>query len=310
MTDLQIGLAFLGVAAVAAVLVYNRVQERRARRGAERAFASRHEDVLLGEAADPARREPTLGTPHPAPPPVRRPEPVPGALPDERVDYIVRLDIPRGAICAEVLELWAPIERRFARRALLAASDGSAWWRPAPGEPGRCTALRAGLQLLGRDGVVPDTELVEFRSEVESLGARVGASLAAPEMRESLEAARELDRICEQADIQVALHVTGTDAPAPIEDSGAPYQVQATASGVTFSFDLPRTEDPARSYEAMARAAAQLAQSAGGRLVDDNGRTLDERALAAIGAELEAVRTVLEARGIHPGSPLALRLFS
>ena len=64
------------------------------------------------------------------------------------------------------------------------------------------------------------------------------------------------------------------------------------------------------AYEAMARAGMQLAQAGGGRIVDDNGTALDERALATIGAQLDAVREMLAARGIEPGSPLALRLFS
>jgi len=44
-------------------------------------------------------------------------------------------------------------------------------------------------------------------------------------------------------------------------------------------------------------------------IVDDNGRALDERALAAIGEQLDAVRETLVARGIEPGGPAALRLF-
>jgi FtsZ-interacting cell division protein ZipA len=60
----------------------------------------------------------------------------------------------------------------------------------------------------------------------------------------------------------------------------------------------------------MVRAARSLADESGGRLVDDNGKELDEHALRAIGAELEAVRTRLAAVGIEPGSELALRLFS
>jgi hypothetical protein len=52
------------------------------------------------------------------------------------------------------------------------------------------------------------------------------------------------------------------------------------------------------------------ARRLGGRLVDDNGNGLDERALAAIGAELQATRSRLAELGIEPGSPLALRLFA
>ena len=60
----------------------------------------------------------------------------------------------------------------------------------------------------------------------------------------------------------------------------------------------------------MARAGRSLAEAHNARLVDDRDNPLDERSLAAIGAQLEAVRQMLAARGIETGSPLALRLFS
>ena len=60
----------------------------------------------------------------------------------------------------------------------------------------------------------------------------------------------------------------------------------------------------------MTRTAMQLAAALGGRVADDRGNALDERALAAIGAELEPMRRQLAESGIEPGSPLALRLFS
>jgi Fe2+ transport system protein FeoA len=56
----------------------------------------------------------------------------------------------------------------------------------------------------------------------------------------------------------------------------------------------------------MVKAARRL----GGRVVDDNGNALDERALDAIGVEVEALRARLVEMGIEPGSPLAQRLFS
>jgi len=302
MTDLQLGLLLIGAAAVAGVLVYNRVQERGVRRQAERSFGSQHADVLLEKTA--ARVEPTLEARA-----TRRAEVQADAMPDERVDYLIRLDVPRGVAGAALLELWTPLEHRFAKRVLLAGFDGSGWRRVAPGDAGTCIALRAGLQLVSRDGVLTEAELLEFRSQVETLGAKVGATLAAPEMREALEAARELDRICADADIQVALHVIGI-TPADALPGEHPFQVEGREDGVTLSLDLGRTPEPGRSYEAMARAGMQLASSLGGRLVDDNGSALDERSLAAIGGQLEAVRQALAGRGIEPGSPLALRLFS
>jgi FtsZ-interacting cell division protein ZipA len=60
----------------------------------------------------------------------------------------------------------------------------------------------------------------------------------------------------------------------------------------------------------MARLAHQLASVLGGSIVDDNGHALDERAVAAIAQQLDSVRARLEERGLTPGSPTALRLFS
>jgi hypothetical protein len=285
MTDLQIGLAVIGVLAVAGVLAYNWLQERRAKRAAERAFASGHSDVLLDEPH--GRREPTLGT-HPRPAPLQA-----EAMPDAQVDYIMELSIPAGAAAPLLRELWAPIESRFARRVLLAAGG---------------TTVHAALQLVTRAGVVSDAELLEFRSAVETLAAKLGATVAAPEMREALDAARELDRACADADIQVALHVVGVGKLPQVEASG--FQIEKRADGVTLALDVARTTEPRRAYEAMARTGMQLAQAGGGRIVDDNGTVLDERALATIGAQLEAVQATLTARGIEPGSALALRLFS
>lgn len=271
----------LGVVALVGVLGYNYVQERSARRQAERDFASRHADVLLPEPE--RRQEPTLEA--------RRPEPPAGALPDAHVDYVIELALPAGTVLKEE---WAAIDHRFGRRALLAAQG---------------TTALAGLQMVTREGVVSEAELIEFRSEVETLATRVKATVRAPEMRLALEAAQQLDRACADADIQVALHVVGVpggEAPA----GEHPFQVTRREDGLTLTLDVARTPDLGRSYEAMARAGRQLAAAGGGRLVDDNGAPLDDRALAAIGAQLEAVRQALTARGIEPGGPLALRLFS
>ncbi|HEX4927043.1 MAG TPA: cell division protein ZipA C-terminal FtsZ-binding domain-containing protein [Burkholderiales bacterium] len=284
MTDLTLGLVVVGALAVAVVLLYNRWQERSARRDAERPFASAPPDVLL---ADPqGRQEPRLDT-------VRRvPDPPRGASPDPRVDYVIDLALPEAGD-AQLAEGWRTITQRFARRALLSGAAGR--WQ-------------AGLQLVSRAGVVGEPELVEFRSAVETLTARLGGSAAAPEMREALHAARELDRACAEADIQVALHVVGV--PSAPRFDGQPFQAAARADGVTLTLDVPRTAEPSRSYEAMARAGRELAAKHGGRLVDDEGRELDERALAAIGVQLEVVRRLLAGRGLEPGSPLALRVFS
>src|SRR5258706_15334129 len=59
MTNLHYALIAFGVALVAIVVIYNTVQERRARGKAEKAFGERPPDALFDEPA--ARREPTFG---------------------------------------------------------------------------------------------------------------------------------------------------------------------------------------------------------------------------------------------------------
>jgi hypothetical protein len=280
MTDLQLGLLVIGAAAVAGVLVYNRVQERATRREAQRAFGSRHADALLDESAP--RREPTIegGQPTIEVPRQNRPQPTPG------VDYVIDLE---GISAALVRPEWAALDHRFARRAMLTDSDQG--------------GVRAALQMVSRNGVVSEADLLEFRSQIETIAAAHGARVSAPEMRQALEAAHKLDRACADVDVQIALHVLGPAGVAPEQQL---FQVTRRADGITLLLDVPRTPDLARSYEAMVRAAQQL----GGRLVDDNGNPLEERSLAAIGVEVEAMRGRLAEMGIEPGSPLALRLFS
>lgn len=63
MTELQLGLIGLGAAAVVGVLIYNKVQEFRHKKVAERMLAGDHDDVLMGRGE---RRRP-VAPPEPAP---------------------------------------------------------------------------------------------------------------------------------------------------------------------------------------------------------------------------------------------------
>jgi FtsZ-interacting cell division protein ZipA len=168
-------------------------------------------------------------------------------------------------------------------------------------------------------------------------------------MRDALDAARALDGICADADIQIAFHVVadpgaafpGTKVRAAAEAAGfalgadgrftlldeegkelyalsdrsgvafAPSTMKdATPQALTLSMDVPRAPETQRTFDAMLRFGKHLANLLGGGLVDDNNQPLDERAVSAINIQLVAVRRSLEEQGIAPGSALALRLFS
>ncbi|HKU46936.1 MAG TPA: hypothetical protein VJQ58_08630, partial [Burkholderiales bacterium] len=118
MSDLVLGLLVLGGLLFAGVVLYNRMQERRA----ERAFRSEHADTLMEEAPPPAsRREPAFSSQY-------------SLQIDPSVDYVIELGFPGPAAAAVVREAWAPVSQRFGRRALLAEGAEGGW--------------HAGLQLV------------------------------------------------------------------------------------------------------------------------------------------------------------------
>ena len=320
MSELQTGLLAIGALVIAGVLAYNRIQERRAKREAERAFSSGHDDILLRPS----------GATHGA---SRLAEHAAVAQPDPAIDYIIEIAAGQSVAESALREQWHVIERRHARRAMLAGSaDGRSW--------------RAALQLVSRDGAVGEADLIEFRSSVETMAASVGATVSAPEMRTAVDAARALDEFCAQSDIQVVVHVTGgpfagTKIRAAVEASGLALEPEgifamrdderrllytlaaqdgrpfaaatmrdAAPTALSLSLDVTRAPDTRRSFESLARLAHQLATALGANIVDDNAKALDERAMAAIAVQLDSVRARLEAKGLPPGSPAALRLFS
>jgi FtsZ-interacting cell division protein ZipA len=338
MSELQIGLLAIGALVVAAVLIYNRVQEGRAKRDAQNRFRSGHDDVLLDQSV--AAQGGNLGSDHPGRiaaealrPAARVAQSAEPAQPDPAIDYIIEFRTDHPVASGALREQWVAIERRHAHRAMLAGSADEKSWR-------------AGLQLVSRDGAVGEADLIEFRSAVETLAASVGASVSAPEMRAAVEAARALDEFCGESDIQVVVHITGGPFPgtkirAAAESSGLALEAdgkfvmrddlqrvlytmgvrdgpafsaatmrEAMPSALSLSLDVTRAPDTRRSFESMARLAHQLTSVLGGSIVDDNGHALDERAVAAIAQQLDSVRARLEDRGLTPGSPTALRLFS
>ena len=198
----------------------------------------------------------------------------------------------------------ALLEGWSADRAALRA--GACCWRrartAAPGAPA--------LQLVSRAGVVSEAELIEFRSAVETLGAKARRhGVRARDARRARGGARARPT-CADSDIQVALHVIGQgDRAARPASSRSRWCGARTASRWCSTSRV--TPGPRRAATRRWRApAAASPASHGARLVDDRGNALDERALAAIGAQLEAVRQTLAGHGIETGSPLALRLFS
>ncbi len=337
MTDFQLGLVLIGGIAIAAVLIYNRVQERRTRRQAQRHFSSQHADSLL----EGARRDPPL-----AAEPVRHPLEVAAALaepylPDEALDYVIEIAFAAPVSGASWAEAWQALARRLKQRVVLAAAGDGADWEAVESRPARAwPRYRAGMQLVSRAGSASEADILEFRTAVEGIAAMLAGTVqpTPTDARHAITCARELDRFCAQSDIQLAFHLVAPEAtrfPAgEIRRAARANELEETANGfrkcdangqewfsisapaepeserLTFTLDVPRTDNVRGAYMAMVAAAQRIRSALGGALVDDNDAPLDERALEAIWHSVEPIIRSLEERGAAPGSRLALRLFS
>jgi hypothetical protein len=74
--------------------------------------------------------------------------------------------------------------------------------------------------------------------------------------------------------------------------------------------EVPLVAYEERAFERMLSEGLEIAQSAHGRLVDDNGINLTEAAVISIRQHLDGLYSNLEKAGVPAGSSTASRLFS
>jgi hypothetical protein len=223
MSDLQLALSAAGVVIVAGVLVYNVMQERRARGKAERDFGAPATDALLD--TPPARREPTLG----AMPPSLPPAPGRAPAPDETSPHIAAQELAEAAPAAEVSSRIDTVAVILADdpvmseqlQPLLAALQSfgkpvhvegivDEQWHPIETSPRRSwRELRVGLQLADRRGVVAEDDVERFNRAIADFAAAVNAVSQREAPAAASSRARELDKFCADTDIEVAVNVVG-----------------------------------------------------------------------------------------------------
>ena len=355
MSDLQLALIALGAALVAAVAGYNVLQERRARRHAEAAFRGAHPDALLdpvearlepvlGELPADDRQDPSLGALDEVIAPAGPGGPAAGAAPGSvispRIDTVAMVLADQPVTRAQVGPLLDALEAHATPVHVEGLVDEQ--WTPVEDSPrDSWRELRVALQLASRAGPVAEEEIAAFNETV----AGFAASLNAVSQRESAAAAaaraRELDRFCADADIEVGVNVVGRGGaalpPARVKQLALDQGFGETASGaferrgpdgavviglrlldgaapgaagLSFALDVPHVADPVARLEEMGRVAEAFAHALGGEVVDDERRPLGAAGFAAISRSLGDVAHRMEAHGIPAGGALARRLFS
>ena len=375
MSDLQIGLAMLGVLIVAAVLAFNWWQEQQFRRRGEQTFAGRHDDVLLNQAAMPGARaamsasaqahsldesriEPSMeprveprfdSVPAVAAPAFSAAAKVGVDVPRPEIDYIVEIRAGEFIAVDKLVKMQQSLPGLARRINFGGLNYQSKAWEVLTPDDARYTSVRIALQLVDRSGPVNDEQLRAFGGVVREIASEMAAIAELPEFAPALDQAVALDTFCAGVDMLVGINVIantgqvfhGTKIRALAEAAGLHLQSSGvfhchdeqgstlfsvdnqesepflidrirnmTTPGITFLLDVPRVANGIRIFDRMVAMSRHFADSLDGTLADDKRALLNDSGLDRIRAQLRAIYTSMEQRGIEAGSPLALRLFS
>jgi FtsZ-interacting cell division protein ZipA len=232
-SELQMGLIGAGAVAVVGVLAYNKWQERKAQKHAEKTFRSDHRDVLLepGTAekpGDPARvtePEPAERVVHEAPTEI-----APGAIAeeagrqapalppevDERVDCVVRIESIEPIVAGQ---LWLAQAEQLDGVSKPVGWFGfddnlNAWVPIAQHSAERFHWFCAAMQLVDRRGPINDADFSRFVDGVGRAADQFMAIPAAPPARAgALGRAEELDRFCASVDVQIGVNLVSRATP-------------------------------------------------------------------------------------------------
>lgn len=239
MSDLQLSLIGLGIALVGGVFAYNKWQERKHRKLAERVFRGDHPDVLLGrrqtEPPEPGeagevRIEPvmpsaTQAEPPAAPAAIHSEKPAdlsgmvvaaepPDDLVDPAIDCVIRFE------SAELIGgpyLWQAQHQAMGKLTKPLCWCGlnertGIWERLTANGAGDYRRLRAALQLADRRGPLTDHDLTLFLNGVQRMADEFLAVADMPSRNEVLARAAEIDRFCAGVDIQIGVNIVASDA--------------------------------------------------------------------------------------------------
>lgn len=228
-SELRLSLIAFGAALVAAVWAYNKWQEVRQHRLAQRIFRAEHEDVLLGGTAPGAseahetqemhevvhqraheRIEPVFAAqvPDEAPDEDIPAEP-PLELADPAVDCLVSLTLPTTiaapSFWAAQGRLLAAFEGRL--RWIGEEEDGGKWRQLSAHDAATYRRLIAALPLADRTGPLGEVELSRFFAAARQLAEDFRAQIELPDAAEVLAHAHQLDAFCAGVDWRIGLNV-------------------------------------------------------------------------------------------------------
>lgn len=229
-SDFQWALGGVAAAIIAVVIVYNRWQESKYKRRAERAFSADHPDVLIDgpAAATTSGAAPAISR--------ERVEPRFEVMPDDDADELT----PIGGLSAHGISTLArqlPVLHAEIDSIALVLADtpieskqyelvveqskrlgtGVRWEGLAGGlwQPITLPALeafrelRAGIQLADRRGAIDIMALTAFNDMVAQFAAKISAVSQREDVDVAMARAQRVDTFCADTDIEIAVNVIG-----------------------------------------------------------------------------------------------------
>ena len=203
------------------------------------------------------------------------------------------------------------------------------------------------LQLADRGGAVAKNLLNKFQFAVEDAGLELNAHVEWQGNGDAMQHAVDLDQFCMEVDQLISVHVAQNEAPIhgtkfkgmaeaagmTLKDDGkfhyyanetllftatnvnnVPFTSESLRSdvlkGITFQIEIPKVSNCEQVFNQMIMIAQKMASSLSASLVDDNQKPLGDLQIEKIRQQLKVIHATMVARGIMPGSPASVRLFS
>jgi hypothetical protein len=345
LSDLQFALAVIGLLILISVVIINfKYARARLKAGATGEYSSgdrfaKEPSFGQGFADAEGRSEPFFGEIYPSV--VSAPE---SFSIDPRIDCVITLRFDEGISGAEILEeidAWndapAGSMSRWMCEGLNADFDAPEDWEELRPEASY-SELQLAIQLASRRGPIGVLELSDFCSRAQALAETLGSQIDMPSVNTMLEGAKELDAMAAESDIQLSINVLFDEATPSanfdalmrkrgfrLSRNGRAYEFfsngaliftsaemdpSAPIKQITLLLEVPLVPYEERAFERMLDEGIEIAQSAHGRLVDDNGINLTEAAVISIRQHLDILYANLERGGVLAGSSTASRLFS
>jgi hypothetical protein len=275
---------------------------------------------------------------------------VPGELLDQRLEFVVNMELVEPVAAAQILHSQRDVLLRLSKPVHWVGFNerNREWERLRSDSELPVRRLRIGLQLVNRLGPVSEGDLAIFTGAMQALADELMAVADMPPSR-VLDQAAEIDRFCAAVDLEIGLNLVsrgtafpGTKIRALAEAAGmvlgvdgvftryddaglAQFSLQnyestqfsadtlrnLTTHGLTFILDVPRVNHGERVFMQMTELARRFADTLQGTLVDDNRQPLGDSQLEHIRREfIGKPQATMASFGLPAGSAQAQRLFS